>query len=510
MVRLLHEWLNALQSGMLNSVKINSNGIPADSVVEYVTDDSRDVVKNTAFFAYPGLNHDGRDYIAEACAKGATVVFYEQQSCPPIVYAGVVMIPVDNLKYHVPELMALFYEQPSEKMQVVGITGTNGKTTCAYLLAQALADLGENSAIIGTLGYGPYNDLTTSSHTTPFPAKLQRCLADMHESGVGVVAMEVSSHALEQRRVASTAFDIAVFTNLSHDHLDYHHNMAAYLEAKSLLFKDYGAKSGVINVDDASGKALYQSCRDAMSLLGVSMDPDNDIDGSIITGAVLNQSLEGMQVAFKSPWGEGILTSTLLGQFNAYNLLTIFAILGLLGYSADDIIPVVSKLAPPPGRMDLIRSQHSAVIVVDYAHTPDALQHVLELLKPLCKGTLWCLFGCGGDRDQDKRSLMGAVAERIADRVMITNDNPRHEDPEAIVADILSGMNHPGQALITLDRSQAIASVIEMSQDVDVIVVAGKGHETYQIIGDQQLACNDKETALNILRKVESYEVKRS
>jgi UDP-N-acetylmuramoyl-L-alanyl-D-glutamate--2,6-diaminopimelate ligase len=446
-------------------------------VVSGLTLDSRHVNRGDAFFALRGLHGHGIEFAANAVQRGAQVVLAEA----PAIETEPLDVPllwIDDLHAQVGEIAARFYDRPAEAMRVIGITGTNGKTSCVQLLAQALTFLGHRAATIGTLGAGLYGQLREGERTTPDAISVQGLLAGFRDAGASHVAMEVSSHALEQGRVAAVDFELAAFTNLTRDHLDYHGSMEAYGAAKAKLFAWPGLQAAVINIDDAFGRELASSLPASVTPLRLSMadDPDAEIAASaIITSA------EGLTFQLRTPWGTHALSSHLLGRFNVANLLTVVACLGALGEPFERIVAAVGILQPVNGRMSRLGGQHHLpLVVVDYAHTPDALEQTLTALRAHCAGRLICVFGCGGERDAGKRPVMGEIAARMADIAIVTDDNPRGEDGDAIVAQIVAGMTAARSMAVERDRAVAIGHALKLAQSGDVVLIAGKGHETYQ------------------------------
>jgi UDP-N-acetylmuramoyl-L-alanyl-D-glutamate--2,6-diaminopimelate ligase len=363
-------------------------------------------------------------------------------------------------------------------MRVIGVTGTNGKTSTVQLLAQALESLGHRTATIGTLGAGLHGQLREGERTTPDAIAVQRLMAEFLGNGATHVAMEVSSHALEQGRVAAMDFAVAAFTNLTRDHLDYHGNMEAYGAAKAKLFAWPDLEAAVINTDDEFGRKLVNKLAPDVKALRLSSAGDVSAD---IAATDIVTSAEGVAFHLRTPWGSRVLRSRLLGRFNVANLLTVIACLGAIGESFDRIVDAVEALEPVNGRMNRIGGVEGLpLVVVDYAHTPDALEQAITALRAHCAAKLICVFGCGGERDAGKRPQMGDIAERLADIAIVTDDNPRGEDGDAIVSQILAGMKQPQYATVLRDREAAIRAALGMARPGDVVLIAGKGHETYQ------------------------------
>ncbi|MEX6502347.1 UDP-N-acetylmuramoyl-L-alanyl-D-glutamate--2,6-diaminopimelate ligase [Pseudomonas zhanjiangensis] len=463
-------------------------------LVRELTLDSRKVRPGDLFLAVPGIQLDGRLHIADAVARGAAAVAFEAEGAPEFGVEGAELVPIKGLARQLSAIAGRFYGEPSRGLHLIGITGTNGKTSVSQLLAQALDLLGERCGIIGTLGNGFYNALALGRHTTPDPVGVQATLADLKMAGARAVAMEVSSHGLHQGRVAALAFDVAVFTNLSRDHLDYHGTMEAYAEAKAMLFSLPGLRCRVLNLDDAAGRKLAQDKRESR-LIGYSLeDPEAYL---YCRDAQFDE--QGVRARLVTPRGEGSLRSSLLGRFNLSNLLAVVGSLLGMDYPLDEILKVLPRLQGPVGRMQRLGGSKQPLVVVDYAHTPDALEKVLEALRPHVQGRLLCLFGCGGDRDRGKRALMAAVAERLADVVLVTDDNPRTEAPEQIFDDIRAGFLAPEQVRFAHGRGPAIAQLIAEAKAGDVLVLAGKGHEDYQEVNGERLPFSDLDEAAKAL-----------
>ncbi|MBC9252106.1 UDP-N-acetylmuramoyl-L-alanyl-D-glutamate--2,6-diaminopimelate ligase [Pseudomonas alcaligenes] len=455
-------------------------------LIRELTLDSRKVRPGDLFLAVPGIAQDGRAHIVDAIARGAAAVAYEAEGSSVVSAKGAELVAIKGLANQLSAIAGRFYGEPSRALRLVGVTGTNGKTSVSQLLAQALDKLGERCGIVGTLGCGFYEALESGRHTTPDPIALQATLADLKQAGARALAMEVSSHGLEQGRVAALDFDVAVFTNLSRDHLDYHGTMEAYGAAKAKLFAWPELKCRVLNLDDDFGRQLAAEQHDSR-LISYSL---ND-SAAYLYCRQASFDDHGIRAQLVTPQGEGHLHSPLLGRFNLSNLLAVVGALLGLNYGLDEILRVLPQLQGPVGRMQRFGGGQQPLVVVDYAHTPDALEKVLEALRPHVTGRLLCLFGCGGDRDSGKRPLMAAVAERLADVVLVTDDNPRTEDPQQIVADIRAGFAKPEQVEFVHGRGQAVAQLIAGAKVGDVVVLAGKGHEDYQEINGVRHAFSD-------------------
>jgi UDP-N-acetylmuramoyl-L-alanyl-D-glutamate--2,6-diaminopimelate ligase len=460
--------------------------VERDPLIRELTLDSRLVRPGDLFLAVPGLKVDGRDYIADAIAHGASAVAYEAEGAKVLPFTDIPLIPVKGLIAQLSEIAGRFYGEPSRQLQLLGVTGTNGKTSVTQLVAQALDLLGQHCGLIGTLGTGFYGSLKSGRLTTPDPIAVQATLSDLRKAGARTVAMEVSSHALDQGRVSALAFDVAVLTNLSRDHLDYHGTLQAYADAKARLFAWPSLKCRVLNLDDALGRELAGRSQESRLITYSLNDPAATL---YCREAAFDDS--GARATLVTAQGERSLRSGLLGRFNLSNTLAAVGALLGMDYPLDDILKVLPVLEGPAGRMQRLGGGHRPLVVVDYAHTPDALEQVLQALRPHAKGQLICLFGCGGDRDSGKRPLMAAVAERLADRVLVTDDNPRSEAPLSIFEEIRAGFVHPDTVAFVAGRGVAIAQAIAAAGVDDVVVLAGKGHEDYQEIHGQRMPFSD-------------------
>ena len=471
--------------------------VPVGIEITDLTIDSRNVQHGGAFVALPGIRTHGIGFAAQAVQAGARVILWE-----PVAGIGAPRTPPEVCVIAVPELTSRlgaiadrFFDAPSASMRVVGVTGTNGKTTTAYVIAAALQSVGESSAYAGTLGHGPIGALRTGAYTTPDCVTVHRQLAELRDAGVRLLGMEVSSHALDQHRVDGVRFDTAVFTNLTRDHLDYHETFDAYGEAKAKLFAWSGLKRAIINVEDAFGRELAGRAR-AGSTVRYGRSPNAEIHAVRVAAGP-----HGLDIDVGGAFGAATLHSRFIGDFNVENLLAALAALLGLGVSLNDALAALEHCSAPPGRMETLSAPGAPVAIVDYAHTPDALEKALLAVRKHCAGRLSCVFGCGGERDPGKRPLMGAIAERLADRIVITDDNPRGEDGDAIVADIVTGLTHPERAHIERDRARAIERAIHEAAAGDAVLVAGKGHEDYQIVAGERRRFSDREIAQAALRR---------
>jgi UDP-N-acetylmuramoyl-L-alanyl-D-glutamate--2,6-diaminopimelate ligase len=464
-----------------------------DATLSDITLNSRDVREGSVFLACRGARHHGLDFAADVAARGAAAILWEPEAdrAPPALRSDIVVTRVPSLSEKASEIAGRFFGVPSRHLLVAGITGTNGKTTTAWLLAQALSACGRPAAYLGTLGsvFGGAHE--AGEFTTPDAVSVQRRLAAFRAKGAACVAMEVSSHALAQARVAAVQFDAAIFTNLTRDHLDFHGDMSAYAAAKARLFAFESLRRRVINADDAFGAELLLR-PDFEHAIATSRRADfaPRHGQSFLQAYDIKPSANGMRFQLRSSFGSSPVTSLLVGSFNVDNLLAVLGVLLGGGIAFDTAIAAVAGISAPPGRLETFGGGASPLAVVDYAHTPDALEKAIGVLRQHCSGRLWCVFGCGGDRDAGKRPEMGKIAAARADVLILTDDNPRSEDPAAIVRGILSGI--AGQApRVIHDRGAAITTAIAEASPGDTVLIAGKGHEEYQLVGNSRHAFSD-------------------
>lgn len=465
-----------------------------DIIVNALTMDSRRIQPGNLFIAVPGLTVDGRNYIEQAIKKGAVAVLVEAPASV-VVYereTGIPLIPIPRLAKLAGHIASRFFCEPSKSMPVIGITGTNGKTSVANFIAQIFSYCRQTCGIMGSLGTGFLNDLhPIQDCNTPDAITVQARLAELKNKGASRVVMEVTSHGLDQNRVEGVQFHTAIFTNLTRDHLEYHQTMEHYGAAKQKLFTDFQPLYSIINVDDAFGLALAQDKRlyqNDRTVIGYTLAGEK-------TAAVCAENIllhdAGIHAWVRTPWGEGRLESTLFGRFNISNLLAALAAVCIQDVPFALVLEAIKSITTVPGRMTRLGGKQNApCVIVDYAHTPDALAQVLTAVRAHCRGKVWCIFGCGGDRDRGKRPLMAAIAEQFSDHLCITQDNPRTEDPHQIFQDILQGIQNK-KVTIEPDRKTAIAFTICAANKEDWIVVAGKGHEEYQILGTDKIPFSD-------------------
>ena len=483
----------------LRQLLAGMNGpLPAVDVVD-ITTHSAEVVRGGLFLACPGSRHHALRFLPDALARGASAVAWEPAPgvAPPALPPAVAGVAVPGLHRRLGDIANRFFGRPSEATAVCGITGTNGKTTVAWLATQALARLGRRAGYMGTLGYGIGNQVTADSLTTPGCITVHRRLRELTAAGASHVVAEVSSHALDQGRVDGVRFRVAAFTNLTRDHLDYHGDLARYRSAKSRLFLDRAPEQAVINIADDYGRALAERLPATSRLLAVAAaGSDASVPAAALTARRLSGGPDGQRIRLSGRWGEAEFTSRLWGAFNTENLAVAAGILLAEGFPLDDIAAALAGCDAPPGRMERI-GPGKPQVVVDFAHTPDALHRVLLALREHGTGALCCVFGCGGERDRGKRAEMGAVARALADRVIITDDNPRREDPGAIIADILAGAGPAAEVI--RDRATAIAHALRTAAPNDTVLIAGKGHETVQIVGTASRPFSDQAVARSVL-----------
>ena len=473
-----------------------------DRMLSGVQLDSRRVRPGDLFLACKGLAADGRDFIPAAIASGAAAVLVEADDAhwrAARAEGAVPLIPVNGLPDKIGKVAARFYGEPARHMRMIGITGTNGKTTCSLLAAQALTQLGYRCSVVGTLGYGMADEQLkldgTGPSTTPDAVRLQQILHEVFARQGDTVVMEVTSHGLVQKRIDVNDFTAAVFTNLTRDHLDYHGSMAAYGAAKAKLFAGERLQVALVNLDDPFSAEILRSLPEYVQAWSWSLrDP-----AAAVHARQVEYSRAGLVLHVSTPWGDGVIRSQLFGSFNASNLLAVLATVlgceaGKRGFDAQRIMRVVGELAAVPGRMEVVDG-FPLPVVVDYAHTPDGLENALHALREHFPGRISCVFGCGGDRDRGKRPLMAEIAERLADDIIITDDNPRNEDSAAIIHEIRAGFSARAKVRVEPDRARALGLAIGGALADAVVLIAGKGHETYQEVKGSRLPFSDVQQA---------------
>ncbi len=463
--------------------------------------DSRRVGPGDGFIAWPGAATDGRRFVGQSLAQGAAACLVERDGCEPFGFASDSVAAFAGLKAGSGPIAAAYYENPSQQLDVLAVTGTNGKTSTAWWLAQALSRAQQaedrtprGCAVVGTLGTGVPPGLVYNGLTTPDPVLLQARLREFADTGLAACAIEASSIGIAERRLDGTQIRLALFTNFTQDHLDYHGSMDAYWQAKAELFAWPGLAAAVVNIDDARGAAL------ALELAGRGLDlwTVSQSGPARVTASGIGYADGGLVFTVGEGSASARVATALIGQYNVSNLLGVVAALCALGFALDAAVAACADLLPVPGRMERIAVAGQPLVAIDYAHTPDALQQALAALQPLARergGRLWCLFGCGGGRDAGKRPLMARAAEQGADMVVVTSDNPRHEPPEAIIAQVVAGLQHADRAHVQSDRARAIAETLVQAEPADVVLLAGKGHETAQDIAGVQLPFSDRQQA---------------
>ncbi|MCD9006590.1 UDP-N-acetylmuramoyl-L-alanyl-D-glutamate--2,6-diaminopimelate ligase [Luteimonas sp. XNQY3] len=477
----------------LNALLPDVAAVPADTVITGLVQDSRAIRPGDAFVAIGGFGTHGLHFTDTARAAGASAILFE-----PPVPAEIATLPADaiavaGLRARMGAMADAFHGQPSHAMTMLGVTGTSGKTSTVQLLAQAFEATGTRAGTIGTLGAGLHGAIEPTGFTTPLVLQTHALLAQLRDAGAAAVAMEVSSHALDQGRVDAVHFDVAVFTNLTRDHLDYHGDMAGYGAAKARLFVREGLKAAVINIDDAFGATLPAQLADSVQAITISAAGNAAADI-----AAQDIALDDCGIAFTLRIdGQSLpVRAALLGRFNVDNLLVVAGVLRALDHAPAEIVRVLAGLQPIAGRMNRLGGGDAQpLVVVDYSHKPDPLQQALQSLRGHLRGELVCVFGCGGERDTGKRPQMAAIAEAHADRVIVTDDNPRRENGDAIVADIMAGFATPDAVVVERDRRRAIERAIGESKPGDIVLIAGKGHEPYQEIDGVQHAFDDRSVA---------------
>nr|WP_321271732.1 UDP-N-acetylmuramoyl-L-alanyl-D-glutamate--2,6-diaminopimelate ligase [uncultured Tolumonas sp.] len=459
--------------------------------------DTRLLKQGSLFLALKGHAVDGRLFMQQAEQAGAAAILFDNSDGFIAPALNIPCIAVPSLAEKVSELAGLFYDQPAKKLALVGVTGTNGKSTCTQLIANWTQLLGQRGGVLGTLGNGLFGQLRATENTTGSAISIQQELANFVTAQVDVAAMEVSSHGLVQHRVSALPFAAAVFTNLSRDHLDYHHTMQAYAEAKRQIFKQTTPAHCILNADDETAREWLQQMPQAV-VYGIDQQLPN-YAGSFLYATDVKYHPQGITISIHSSWGDGVLSAPLLGKFNVSNLLAALAVMLVLQYDFETLCQTASRLQPVTGRMECFGNPQQPLVVVDYAHTPDGLEKALQAARQHCHGRLFCIFGCGGDRDRGKRPQMAAIAEQWADTIILTDDNPRTEAPAVIIADMCAGLQKPAQAHIEHSRTRAIELALSQAVAGDIILLAGKGHEDYQIVGKEKRHYSDRETVMQLL-----------
>ena len=492
--------LNELLAGILADREI------PPVMIRSITSNSREVTQDSLFIALEGTQVHGIDFAIDAAKSGAAVILYDaldeycQQRIPLLKkQVKTRWLGVEHLNRLNGEIVSRFYGEPSQRMTIIGVTGTDGKTSVTHLLTQALGRLGQTVGSIGTLGYGIGNQVTQTTHTTPDAVSLQSYFYEFQQKDCKYVVMEVSSHALDQYRVSGCNIDIAVLTNLGRDHLDYHQSVEQYAAAKARLFNDFELSGRVLNFNDPFGQQLAASFNnEQMIRYSADQTGDSDVEVKLAEHVI---TPHGQDIKALTTLGEIRAHTHLMGDFNIDNTLACIATLISLGFSREEINQAVAELKPIPGRMEKFSSESAyPTVVVDFAHTEQALRACLQTSRQHTRGKLWCVFGCGGDRDPGKRAGMGRVAEQLADRVIVTDDNPRTEPAEHIVRDIMLGMDNPDRVSVVHSRQAAIEFALNAAAAEDLVVIAGKGHEQEQIIGRERLPFSDRHVVQRMMK----------
>ncbi|MCR8914755.1 UDP-N-acetylmuramoyl-L-alanyl-D-glutamate--2,6-diaminopimelate ligase [Marinobacter panjinensis] len=467
-----------------------------DVTIHGLKTDSREVRAGDAFIALAGTRTPADHYIEHAIVAGATVVLLEvMQADECHEHEGALIVPVTDLRARLGKIADRFFEHPSQRLRLIGVTGTNGKTSVSHYIATLLQETGTPCGVIGTVGYGMPGALQQGSHTTPDVVQVNRVLSKILAQGGRAAAMEVSSHALDQGRIDNLTMTGAVFTNLTRDHLDYHGSMEAYGAAKARLFEREELHFAVVNFDDPFGRQLYEQLEGKCDRVRYSLHESQ----TELWLTEFSPSIDGFTASVDGLWGRFKISAPVLGSFNVSNILAAMAAVLSLGVPVERVQRAVERLSPPPGRLESFAGANGVRVVVDYAHTPDALNSALAALRPHVGGRLFCVFGCGGDRDTGKRPEMAREAEKAADVVIVTDDNPRSEDPETITSDIVAGFSHPEQVTVIHDRAEAIRQAVHSALPGDIVLIAGKGHEAWQELADQRIPFSDAEQVRHAL-----------
>ncbi|ARC54975.1 hypothetical protein AOQ88_01840 [Candidatus Riesia sp. GBBU] len=477
--------LNKLLSSINLKIKI------PEIIINDISLNSKNVKKNGLFIAISGHEDDGRKYILDAISKGASAILTEDNEENITYKYGVPIFHIKDLKKYIPFLGAKFYNFPNRRIKPIGVTGTNGKTSVTCFISQMLEGIGEKSAIMGSLGIGRIGNIKKDENTTTSSVEIQKNFHIFSKENIKFVSMEISSHGLVQNRVSFISFESVIFTNLSHDHFDYHINEKEYIRSKWLLFSKNKSKSQIINIDDNVGyswiKTLSNPC-----IVSIEKDIPHSWKEKWMKVKKIKFYYETTNISFNSYWGEGKIVIPLVGKFNVYNVILSMSTLLMMGYDLKKVISSIKSIKRIPGRMEIFKKLGKPKIIVDYAHNPEALKQSLITASFLCKGELWCIFGCGGNRDKKKRKFMGKIAEKYSDKIIITTDNPRNESQKEIEKDILEMCTKKNKIKCISTRIKAIQFAFNKAKKEDVILIAGKGHENYQIIGKKKIYHSDR------------------
>ncbi len=477
----------------------------ADTMISGISMDSRFTSEGDLFLAVQGLQSHGLEFSDQAIEKGAAAIAWETDSRIQLedLPDNFPCISIPILQQQTGLIAKRFFHHPSEHINIIAVTGTDGKTSVSQFIAQAFALLNTNCGVIGTLGYGVYPDLDFATHTTPDPIRIQAQLHHFYQNEVMHAVIEASSHGLKQGRLNSVDVNTAIFTNLGRDHMDYHQNFDDYSNSKRILFELHSLKNAVINIDDQFGLRLANSLNNAVNLVTYSQHRNIVGDNSFLYVEKILCTNNVYSIDIASTWGAACIETNLVGRFNISNLLAVMGALLVSGYSFEDAVKVISFLDTVPGRMEIVsENENVPTVIIDYAHTPQALNNVLQALKEQCDGKLWCVFGCGGDRDSGKRALMAEAVERITKYAVVTDDNPRSEDPAKIAKQIISGFSSSANYQLIHDRQKAIEYAIKNASINDTVLIAGKGHETVQIINSRHMPFNDRKVANQYLKEI--------
>ncbi|MCL4115153.1 UNVERIFIED_CONTAM: hypothetical protein GTU68_035883 [Idotea baltica] len=467
--------------------------VDVDCEISSLTIDSREVKQGSLFVALKGTQQHGLSYAKAVAAQGAAAIVWEADASIKVDDLSIPQLEITDLRHFMGEIVNRFYDSPSQALNVIGITGTDGKTSVSHFIAQAL----ESCAVMGTLGIGPLDDLQNATHTTPDVISTHKNIAAMKSQKIKNLAMEVSSHALDQGRIAGVDFDVAVLTNLTRDHLDYHGTVEAYAEAKAKLFALPDLKALVLNLDDAFGRKIGNS--GSIIAYGIGSVADYPAGSLVAENAVFDSSGISADICYGDQQAK--FTAAVLGRFNLSNLLAALGSMLAIGQTLEEAVSTLSRVQTVAGRMEKV-SDTGVLAVVDYAHTPNALETVLKALREHTQNRLICVFGCGGDRDAGKRPLMAKIAETNADVVIVTDDNPRSENPKTIMQDIVSGFIHADRITIEHDRANAINKALRAAASGDTVLIAGKGHENVQILATGTIPFSDREQANKVLQEM--------
>lgn len=476
--------------------------VDANTMITGLSLDSRLTGTGDLFFAMQGLHSHGIEFCHEAIANGAAAIAWELDAeiKPENLPSSVSCIPISDLHQKFGFIASRFYHSPSEHMNVMGVTGTDGKTSVSQFIAQTFNHLNMPCGVIGTLGYGMYPNLGTASHTTPDAIRIQSLLHEFEMTKANCAVIEASSHGLKQGRLNGVAMNTAVFTNLGRDHMDYHPSLDDYADSKRILFQTPNLKHAVINIDDKFGCNLANELAGKINLVSYACDSAQTDQGSYIYADEILTINGKTKIRLSSSWGDSSIETNLYGKFNVSNLLATLGVLLVNGCGLKDAVEAVSAVHTVPGRMQTVTGSHEApTVIVDFAHTPQALINVLQVLREQCDGKVWCVFGCGGDRDAGKRKLMASAVEQYSDYAIVTDDNPRTEDPERIAQNIISGFSAAAKYTLIHDRQKAIAHAINSAACEDTVLVAGKGHEAVQLINNRSVPFDDKAIAQTYL-----------